>query len=55
MAKEILAQALAEAEQIRARAEAEGFAVGQKNANSLAQAETAKVCSFMDSYDIAFG
>lgn len=53
MAKEILARALAEAEQIRARAEAEGFAAGQSKANALAQAETAKVCSFMDTIQAA--
>ncbi len=53
MAKEILAQALAEAEQIRARAEAEGFASGQKQANTMAQAEAAKVCSFMDTIQAA--
>lgn len=53
MAKDILAQALAEAEQIRARAQAEGFAAGQEQANSMAQAETAKVCSFMDTIQAA--
>ena len=53
MAKEILAQALAEAEQIRARAQAEGFAAGQEQANSMAQAESAKICSYMDTIQAA--
>jgi flagellar assembly protein FliH len=53
MAKEILAQALAEAEQIRANAQAQGFAAGRIDAKSLAQAENDKVCSFLDSMQTA--
>ena len=48
MARDILAQALAEAEQIRTNAQAEGFAAGQRDAASIAEAEGAKVRSFLD-------
>lgn len=47
MARDILAQALAEAEQIRLRARAEGLAAGREEARGLARAETDKVASFL--------
>lgn len=53
MAKEILAQALAEAEGIRAAARAEGFAAGQQEAGALVQAEKAKVGAFLDTLQTA--
>lgn len=53
MAKEILAQALAEAEAIRVGAHAEGFAAGRQEASSLVQAEKAKVGAFLDSLQAA--
>ncbi|MBM9532202.1 hypothetical protein JWG42_18775, partial [Desulfoprunum benzoelyticum] len=53
MAKDILTQALSEAEQIRAGAQAEGFAAGQRDAESIARAENAKVRSFLDTLQTA--
>ena len=53
MARDILAQALTEAEQIRASAQAEGFAAGQRDAASIAEAERAKVRSFLDTLHAA--
>jgi flagellar assembly protein FliH len=53
MAKDILTQALSEAEQIRADAQAEGFAAGQRDAESIALAENAKVRSFLDALQTA--
>jgi len=53
MAKEILAQALAEAELIRANAHSEGFATGRNDAKSLAQKENEKVCTFLDTLQSA--
>ncbi len=47
MARDILAQALAEAEQIRQQARVEGFASGQNEAKSLAQAEADRVVAFL--------
>ena len=53
MAKEILAQALAEAEAIRAGARDEGFAAGKLEAGTLVQAEKAKVGAFLDTLETA--
>jgi flagellar assembly protein FliH len=53
MAKEILAQALAEAEVIRAGARDEGFAAGKQEAGTLVQAEKAKVGAFLDTLQTA--
>jgi flagellar assembly protein FliH len=53
MAKEILAQALAEAEAIRAGARDEGFAAGKLEAGTLVQAEKAKVRAFLDTLETA--
>lgn len=47
MAREILAQALAEAEQIRQRAKAEGMADARAEIAARAQAEAAKVSNFL--------
>ena len=53
MAKDILAQALAQAEQIRASAQTEGFAAGQHDAISIAQAENEKVRIFLNTLQTA--
>lgn len=53
MAKEILAQALAEAEGIRAGARDEGFAAGREEAQALARTEAARVRDFMDALHAA--
>ena len=53
MAKDILTQALAEAQQIRLSAQAEGFAAGQRDAASIAEQEGAKVRSFLDTLHAA--
>ena len=47
MAREILAQALAEAEQIRQRAKVEGMAAANEEIAARAQAEAAKVSNFL--------
>ena len=49
MAKEILAQALAEAEQIRAKARSEGFADGLEEGKALARLEAENVSAFLGS------
>jgi len=48
MAKDILAKALADAEQIRSRAHSEGVAGGRAEVRNLAQAEADKVAAFLD-------
>lgn len=53
MARDILAQALAQAEQIRASAQTEGFAAGQHDAVSIAQAESEKVRAFLSTLQTA--
>ncbi len=53
MAKEILAQALADAEQIRQRALSEGLEAGRGEARNQAKAETQKVAKFLDSLQTA--
>lgn len=49
MAREILAQALAEAEQIRLQAKEEGLAAARNEVKALAKAEAAKVSAFLGS------
>lgn len=53
MAKDILAQALVEAEALRAAARAEGFTAGKQEAQALIRAEKAKVAAFLESLDAA--
>lgn len=53
MAREILAQALAEAEQIRKTAREEGLAAGRDEVKKRAQAEAAKVSTFLGGLETA--
>lgn len=53
MAREILAQALVEAEQIRLQAREEGLAAAREEVSALARAEAAKVSAFLGTLQAA--
>ena len=53
MAREILAQALAEAEQIRQQARVEGMAAARDEISAMARAEAAKVSDFLAHLQVA--